>query len=418
MGSRSSAQHIASGWRGEGGAGKMVSDYISSTNPADVAFMRRALELAEQHRGRTAPNPIVGCVIVDEKGHVIAEGAHRGPGQAHAEVDALAKLARGADTYDGVAGGATMYVNLEPCTHHGRTPPCVLAVMASGVARVVVGSEDPIEGHGGGMEMLRRAGIAVERALVAESDAANRPFFTWARESRPAFTLKAAVTLDGKIATVAGQSRWITGEVARADGRKLRDTHDAILVGVGTVIADDPELTTRLPGGRDPIRIVLDSTLRIPTSARVLRGGRTIIATTSRASVVKEKKLAKMGVEVWRIEPASTSKKHSSKQASKAAKTMKAGRGVALDVLAKWLAQEGITSVLVEGGGEVHASFLAADLADELCIYVAPKVVGGPAPSWVGGAGVSEIDLAHQFSFVDAVMLIDGDMRLRAVRLR
>jgi pyrimidine deaminase RibD-like protein len=259
MGGRSSAQDIAKAWRdvgerdvgdlrdaqtGPAGAQKMVSDYISSTKPEDIAFMRRALELAEQHRGRTSPNPIVGCVIVDEHGRVIAEGAHRGPGLAHAEADALAKLARGArgdsantatantstantatantatantatantatantatastantGNIDGVAGGATMYVNLEPCTHHGRTPPCVLAVMASGVARVVVGSEDPVPGHGGGMEMLRRAGITIERALVAESDAANRPFFTWAREARPAFTLKAAVTLDGKL---------------------------------------------------------------------------------------------------------------------------------------------------------------------------------------------------------------------------
>jgi diaminohydroxyphosphoribosylaminopyrimidine deaminase / 5-amino-6-(5-phosphoribosylamino)uracil reductase len=412
MGGRASALDIAMGWRRE----------AADAADADAVFMRRALELATQYRGRTSPNPIVGCVIVGANGEVIAEGAHRGAGQPHGEADALAKLAA-----KGSAKGATMYVNLEPCTHQGRTPPCTPAVIASGVARVVVGSVDPVPGHGGGIEALRKADIRVDRALVDECDAANRPFFTWAREQRPAFTLKAAVTLDGKIATVAGQSRWITGEAARADGRTLRDTHDAILVGIGTVIADDPELTARLPGARDPIRIILDSTLRIETSARVFRSGgpRTIIVTTDRAPRAKEQKLVKMGVEVWRLAPTivTTKTSKSSKASAKAKSGGGAGRVAAsggrvpLDVLGKRLADEGITSVVVEGGGEVHAAFLAADLADELCVYVAPKIVGGPAPSWVGGAGVGDIELAHQFSFVDAVA-IDGDLRIRAVRRR
>jgi diaminohydroxyphosphoribosylaminopyrimidine deaminase/5-amino-6-(5-phosphoribosylamino)uracil reductase len=290
----------------------------------DVAFMRRALELAERYRGRTSPNPIVGCVIVDARGKVIAEGAHEKLGARHAEVDALAKLG-------GKAAGATMYVNLEPCTHHGRTPPCTPAVKASGVARVVIGTEDPVPGHGGGIEALRRAGISVSRVLVDECDAANRPFLTWSRAGRPAFTLKAAITLDGKIATVEGQSQWITGELARADVHRLRDTHDAVLVGIGTVLADDPRLTARLSGARE-------------------------------------------------------------------------------------LGEKDITSVLVEGGGEVHASFLDARLADEVVLYIAPKAVGGPAPSWIGGKGLGSLQAAYRFEFVGEPVRIGPDLRLRAVR--
>ncbi|HUJ59319.1 MAG TPA: bifunctional diaminohydroxyphosphoribosylaminopyrimidine deaminase/5-amino-6-(5-phosphoribosylamino)uracil reductase RibD, partial [Kofleriaceae bacterium] len=209
----------------------------------DDELMARALALAERHRGRTAPNPIVGCVIAGARGDVLAEGAHAGPGQRHAEIVALDRLG-------GRARGATMYVTLEPCTHHGRTPPCAPVVVGSGVARVVIGSLDPVPGHGGGAAALRRAGIRVDRALIAACDAANRPFFTWAMYQRPAFTLKAAITLDGKIATVAGQSKWITGEDARDDVHRLRDRHDGVLVGIGTVLADDPRLGARLPRAR------------------------------------------------------------------------------------------------------------------------------------------------------------------------
>lgn len=355
--------------------------------------MARALELAERYRGRTSPNPIVGCVIVNARGEIIAEGAHRGPGTKHAEVVALAKLGY-------KARGATLYVNLEPCTHHGRTPPCMPVVRASGVARVVVGSEDPVPGHGGGIEALRRAGISVSRVMVEECDAANRPFMTWALYGRPAFTLKAAVTLDGKIATVKGQSKWITGEAARADVHHLRDTHDAVLVGVGTVLADDPWLTARIRGGRDPIRVVLDSKLRTPPSAHVLpkrRGPRTIIATTNDAPAAKERALVKAGAEVWRF-PA------------------RRNGHVPLDQLATRLGEQAITSVLVEGGGEVHASFLQAGYADEVIVYVAPKIVGGPAPSWVGGKGVATLAAAHQLEFFGDPVYVGDDLKLRAVR--
>jgi len=364
---------------------------VTATAEHDDAFMRRALELAEKYRGRTSPNPIVGCVIVDDHNSILAEGAHRALGAPHAEVEALAKLG-------GNARGATMYVTLEPCTHHGRTPPCAPAVVASGVSRVVVGTEDPVAGHGGGMAILRQAGIAVDRALVAECDASNRPFLTWAKHGRAAFTLKAAISLDGKIATVRGQSRWITGEAARADVHHLRDTHDAVLVGIGTVLADDPQLTARLPDARDPIRIVVDSGLRIPATAKLVTGTgpRTIVATTDMAERAAEQVLVAAGVEVWRFAPANGQ--------------------VPLEQLAAQLGKEGITSVLVEGGGQVHASFLQSGLADELVIYVAPKVLGGPAPSWVGGAGVPNLAAAYGFRFAGEVVRFGDDLRIRAVR--
>lgn len=364
-----------------------------SSKQRDAELMARALELAEKWRGRTAPNPIVGCVIADARGNVIAEGAHKGPGTKHGEIAALAKLGY-------KAPGATLYVNVEPCTHHGRTPPCLPVVRDSGVARVVIGTEDPVPGHGGGIEALRRAGISVSRVMVDECDAANRPFLTWALWGRPAFTLKAAITLDGKIATIKGQSKWITGEAARADVHHLRDTHDAVLVGVGTVLADDPWLTSRIEGARNPMRIVLDSQLRTPPDAHLLpkrRGPRTIIATTERAPAANEKALVKAGAEVWRF------------------KARRNGH-VPLDLLARQLGDQNITSVLVEGGGEVHASFLAYDYADEVVIYVAPKIVGGPAPSWVGGRGIATLQAAHTLAFTGEPVRLGDDLRFTAVR--
>jgi diaminohydroxyphosphoribosylaminopyrimidine deaminase/5-amino-6-(5-phosphoribosylamino)uracil reductase len=357
----------------------------------DRRHMARCLELAAAHRGRTAPNPIVGSVIVGPDGAVLAEGAHRGPGQDHAEAAALRKIGHRAP-------GATLYVNLEPCNHHGRTPPCAPAVRDAGVARVVIGIADPIPGHGGGIGVLRRAGIAVTVGVLRdECERANLPFLTWAMRHRPAFTLKAAITLDGKISTVAGESKWITGPAARADVMRLRAEHDAVLVGVGTVLADDPRLSARLPGARDPQRIVLDTQLRTPPSAKLLpgrRGPRTIIACGPRAPLAREKALVARGAEIWRI----------------------GSPGGRVDVveLARRLADAQICSVLVEGGGEVHADLLAHHLADELVIYIAPKLVGGPARSWVGGAGLAALAAAHRFVFDTAVRDLDGDLRLTA----
>jgi diaminohydroxyphosphoribosylaminopyrimidine deaminase/5-amino-6-(5-phosphoribosylamino)uracil reductase len=355
--------------------------------------MARCLELADKYRGRTTPNPIVGCVIVDKHGEVIAEGAHRAAGKPHAEIEALNEI-------DGKAPGGTLYVNLEPCQHHGRTPPCAPVVRASGVARVVVGIPDPIPGHGGGIQHLRRAGIAVSVGVLRDAcERANRPFITWATWGRPAYTLKAAITLDGKICTVAGQSKWITGELARADVMRLRDRHDAVMVGIGTVLADDPWLTSRIEGGRDPQRIVLDGQLRTPVNAHLLpkrRGPRTIIACAEKAPAAKERALVARGAEVWRC------------------KTHRNGK-IDLHELGKRLGEANIQSVLVEGGGEVHAYLLEQRLADELVLYVAPKVVGGPAKSWVGGKGLASIAAAHRFVFDGTPVALDGDWRFTAV---
>jgi len=353
----------------------------------DRQHMARCLELAAKYRGRTAPNPIVGCVIVDAKGEVIAEGAHAGPGKDHGERAALRTLGD-------KAPGATLYVNLEPCNHQGRTPPCAPLVREAGVARVVIGAMDPIPGHAGGAALLRKAKIKVTTGVLEEAcERANLPFFTWARHHRPAFTLKAAITLDGKIATVGGESKWITGEGAREDVMKLRNGHDAILVGVGTVLADDPRLSARMKGGRDPIRIVLDRALRTPSSAALLprgAGPRTIIVAAEGASSARAEELTAAGAEVWF-----------------------AARD--LGDIARRLGAEGITSVLVEGGGQIHAAMLEAKLADMLVLYVAPRVVGGPAPSWVGGDGVAAMAAAYGFRFDEAVTFIGGDLRLTAV---
>ena len=368
--------------------------------PIDRVHMARCLELAERFRGRTSPNPIVGCVIVDAAGQVIAEGAHHGPGTAHGEIDALRALS-------GRAPGATLYVNLEPCNHHGRTPPCAPAVRDAGVARVVVGAVDPIAGHTGGIELLRDAGIAVTTGVLAAAcERANRPFFTWAREARSAFTLKAAITLDGKIATVAGESKWITGAAAREDVMRLRDHHDAVLVGIGTVLADDPKLTARIAGARDPVRVIVDSQLRTPVTAKLWpchAGPRTIVACASDAPDVREAALIAHGAEVWRIAPDLRS----------GAPT--AGK-VDLAALARQLAAAGLLSVLVEGGGQIHADLLARGLADELVIYIAPKIVGGPAKSWVGGDGLAALAAAYAFVFDTAPIALGGDLRITAHR--
>jgi diaminohydroxyphosphoribosylaminopyrimidine deaminase / 5-amino-6-(5-phosphoribosylamino)uracil reductase len=360
----------------------------------DAVHMARCLVLAAQYRGRTAPNPIVGSVIVDARGKVIAEGAHRGPGKAHGEIDALDKLG-------GKAAGCTLYVNLEPCNHHGRTPPCAPALRDAGLARVVIGTEDPIPGHGGGIQVLRRGGIDVTVGILRDAcERANKPFFTAAIDKRPMFTLKAAITLDGKIATVSGQSKWITGEHARADVHRLRDEHDAVLVGIGTVLADDPWLTARIKGARDPKRIVLDSQLRTPPDARLLpkkAGPQTIIACSERAPAAAEKRLVAQGAEVWRC------------------KTHRNGRIDFYPFAKRLLEDANIQSVLVEGGGEVHAYLLEQRYGDELVIYIAPKVVGGPAKSWVGGPGLATLTAAHKF-VLDPPTLFGDDIRITGVR--
>jgi diaminohydroxyphosphoribosylaminopyrimidine deaminase/5-amino-6-(5-phosphoribosylamino)uracil reductase len=364
------------------------------TDPVDATWMRRCLTLARRGEGRTAPNPMVGCVIVDRRGEVLAEGWHRRAGAPHAEADALAKLG-------GRAPGATLYVNLEPCNHQGRTPPCAPAVLAAGIRRVVIGALDPIRGHAGGARLLSRRDVIVKTGvLAAECEELNRGFFSVARRHRPHVTLKAAASLDGRVATHTGESRWITGEAARRDGHRLRDQLDAILVGIGTVLADDPALTVRdVRNGRDPIRVIVDSALRTPVNAKVLAaGGRTIIATTDRALPTRARRLSLAGAELWTL-PAPD------------------GR-VDLAALLTRLALAGVNTVLVEGGPTIHASLLSAHLADEVRLYLAPLVLGGhgrhAGPTWAAGPGITPLKLAHRLAFTAPPRRLGPDLLLVA----
>lgn len=363
---------------------------------ADRRFMLRCVELARRAEGRTSPNPIVGCVIVGADGEVLAEGFHERAGLPHAEAVALEKLG-------GRAPGATMYVSLEPCAHTSkrRTRPCAPLVAASGIRRLVYGLADPFPGHGGGLETIRAAGIQVDGPVEEEvCRRANEPFLIWATKRRPCFVLKVAMTLDGKIATASGESRWITGEAARADVHAWRNRVDAILVGAGTVLSDDPLLTTRgVPGGRDPVRIVLDGRLRMPETARMLRSGSaapTIVVTTPEAPAARARALERAGAEVWRVRGR--------------------GRKVDLKALARRLGKREIVSVLVEGGAETHAAFVAAKLCDRLLLYVAPKVIGGrKAPGWLGGQGVLGLRRAPLFRFDGPPRPLGEDVLLELV---
>jgi diaminohydroxyphosphoribosylaminopyrimidine deaminase/5-amino-6-(5-phosphoribosylamino)uracil reductase len=348
--------------------------------PADVVFMRRALALAERARGLTSPNPMVGALVVDAGGAVAGEGYHRAAGQPHAEVEALDAAGRR-------AAGGTLYVTLEPCTHHGRTPPCAPRVIASGVRRVVVAIEDANPAVAGrGVAALRDASIEVAvGALAGEATRLNRAFITAMRLGRPHVTLKGAITLDGRIADVDRRSQWITGEAARRHAHRLRSEADAIVVGVETVLEDDPRLTVRLdtPWPREPYRVVVDSRARTPDAAQILSAGtpaRTVVAIGAAAAADRVTALRARGVTVASCAGA-------------------AGR-VDLAALLRWLAEREVRSVLVEGGGEVHAGFLDAGLVDRVAVFVAPLLLGGrTAPSLVGGAGRSLKDAIRLEAF-------------------
>jgi len=340
---------------------------VSEGDPAE-RFMRRALELAERGRGLTSPNPMVGAVLVTSSGEIAGEGFHARAGAPHAEVEAL--TAAGAR-----ARGATLYVTLEPCSHHGRTPPCATAVIDAGVARVVAAVADPnplVSGRG--FAALRAAGIeVVTGAGAAAAERQNRAFLTAMRERRPHVTLKAGMTLDGKIADLHGGSRWITGEAARHRAHRLRSESDAIVVGIGTVLRDDPELTVRLgePWPREPLRVVLDTAARTPAGARLIRAGRpsaALIAVGAEAPRPRVEALAASGATVLSCRTRD--------------------RRVDLGALLAELFAREVRAVLVEGGGEVHGAFLDSGLVDRVAIFTAPVLIGGRgATPVVGGAG-------------------------------
>ncbi len=336
--------------------------------------MARAIALTERGRDTATPNPSVGCVLV-KRGRIIGEGWHERAGEPHAETKALAAATESAD-------GATVYVSLEPCSHHGRTPPCADALVAARVGRVVAALEDPnprVKGQGAAR--LREAGIRVDVGLMADAASeAHRGFIARMSRGRPWMRIKAAVSLDGRIALANGESRWITGEAARRRGLLLREEYDAVLVGAGTVVADDPLLTRRLGKNRTTPhwRIVLDGRLRIPERARVLRGpGRRLVATAVSAEHPKARRLAARGIEVWSL-PA-----------------RKPGI-VNLERLLRELARAGVASVMVEGGAETLWSFFHAGLVDRVAAFLAPRVMGGDrAPGGVGGKGFSLAETPH-----------------------
>ncbi len=360
----------------------------------DAAFMARALALAARGLGLTSPNPAVGAVLVRD-GRVVGEGAHLRAGGPHAEVAALAEAGE-------AARGAACYVTLEPCCHQGRTPPCVEALIAAGVARIVAACRDPnprVDGRG--LAALRAAGIEVTLGVgEAEARALNRAFFSFVTTGRPHVTLKTAMTLDGKIAAWDGTSRWISGEAARAEAHRLRFLADAVLVGIGTVLKDDPALTVRLPDAppKQPFRVVVDSRLRIRPDARVVTAGdpsRTIVAGAAPLPGRRAAALRARGVRVLELP--------------------REGRRVSLRALLAALAELDVVAVLAEGGAELGAGLLDAGLVDRVAFFVAPRLLGGrAAPGPVGGIGralkeaLSVTGLSYRMIGEDLV--IEGDV--------
>ena len=353
----------------------------------DEMFMRKALELARNALGRTSPNPLVGAVIVRD-GCIVAAGWHRAAGTPHAEIHALNMAGE-------LARGATLYVTLEPCAHYGRTGPCAKAVIEAGIRRVVIAMRDPNPLVAGkGILMLQEAGIDVVcGVLEEEARKLNEVFLKWIATGLPFVTLKTAMTLDGKIATVTGESQWITNEVSRRRVHEWRDRADGILVGINTVLKDNPSLTTRLPErhGKNPIRIILDSKGRTPPDARVVKDGqaKTIIAVVADASKERMEALQKAGAEV-----------------------LVAGDGSQVDLheLLRQLGKKEITSLFVEGGATVNFSFFQAGLVDKVHAFVAPKILGGrEALTPVGGAGFARLSEAVELEGLKAESLA-GDL--------
>lgn len=324
----------------------------------DEFYMSLALEMAERAQGQTGINPVVGCVIVKD-GMLAGMGTHLERGTPHAEIHALQMAGD-------KAAGSTVYVTLEPCSHYGRTPPCSERLIAERVKRVVIAAEDPNPLVAGkGIEMLRAAGIQVDIGILKDRALKlNASFIKFITTGRPFVTLKTASTLDGKIATKTGDSKWISNEVARERVHTLRHRHQAIMVGVSTVIKDDPLLTTRLPvDGLNPIRIVVDSRLNIPLKSKMLtdRNARTIILTTKNGDAGRREALQKMGIEVL---------------------TCGDGPRVDLNLAMTLLGQMEIGSILLEGGGTLNGSMLEEQLVDQIVLFMAPKIVGGlGAPS-------------------------------------
>ncbi|MFB5661587.1 bifunctional diaminohydroxyphosphoribosylaminopyrimidine deaminase/5-amino-6-(5-phosphoribosylamino)uracil reductase RibD [Alteribacillus sp. HJP-4] len=333
----------------------------------DESYMRLAMELAAGTEGQTSPNPCVGAVVVKD-GRILGVGAHLRAGTEHAEVHALTMAGDN-------AGGGTIYVTLEPCSHFGRTPPCADLIIEKGIKRAVIAVVDPNpEVAGKGVNKLTKAGITVEtNILKEEAEWLNRRFFHYIRSGTPYVTLKAAASLDGKTATKTGESQWITSIESREDGHRLRHVHDAILVGSGTLAADNPSLTTRIPnGGSNPVRVILDTSLSISEESSIIvdKAAPVWVFCGMEAEVEKEQQLLELGVKIFRMSSSS----------------------IRIQDVLHNLARENIMSLYVEGGATVHGSFLEAGAIQEAVFYLAPKLIGGKgAPSVIEGNGAAEM---------------------------
>jgi diaminohydroxyphosphoribosylaminopyrimidine deaminase/5-amino-6-(5-phosphoribosylamino)uracil reductase len=353
-------------------------------------YMAMAIALAKKAEGMTSPNPIVGAVIV-KGGNIVGRGYHKKAGLPHAEINAIARA--GAK-----ARGATLYVTLEPCNHFGRTPPCTDAIINSGIRSVVAAMVDPNPlTKGRGIKILKKHGIKTTVGVLEyESRAMNRPFIKFIARKMPYVTVKAAQSIDGKIATRSGDSKWITGEDSRRYVHELRSKADAVMVGVNTVVADDPLLTARIPGVlKQPIRVIVDSTLKTPLSAKLfsVKGSKVVIATTVNSERVK--KYQAKGAEVVVVKG-------------------KAGR-VDLKALLEELAARNITNVFVEGGGTLNASLFAEGLVDRALFFIAPKVVGGrDARTSVEGIGVKLVKDSTGLKFTGIRIFPKGDILIEA----
>jgi len=345
----------------------------------DVQFMAEALDLARKALGRTSPNPVVGAVVVRD-GHIVGRGYHPQAGAPHAEIFALKEAGP-------LSRRATLYLTLEPCCHWGRTGPCTQAILEAGIGRVVVATEDPdLRVSSSGVARLREAGVEVTVGVLHEAaEALNAAYLKHRRTGLPFTTVKWAMSVDGKITTRPGTRARLTGEVAQRFTHELRNVHDAILVGINTILSDDPQLTCRMPGGRDPLRVILDSRLRIPLDASVLN-----LSSLARTLVVTS--------------TAAPAERISAVRAKRAHVIVFDGPRPPMPWIFKQLAVQGVLSVLVEGGATVHAAVLEAGLADRLVAVIAPLILGGEhTPSPVAGSGVETIQ--------DGVVLLGRTVR-------
>ncbi|MDD4565169.1 MAG: bifunctional diaminohydroxyphosphoribosylaminopyrimidine deaminase/5-amino-6-(5-phosphoribosylamino)uracil reductase RibD [Eubacteriales bacterium] len=357
----------------------------------DMEYMRRALALAENGIGKTSPNPLVGAVIV-KNGRIIGEGWHEKYGEVHAEVNAVRNSVESVES-------AEIYVNLEPCCHYGKTPPCAELLIEKGIKRVVIGAPDSNpKVEGAGIKRLREAGVEVTVGVMEEEcRKLNEVFFYYHEKRRPFVVVKTAISLDGKTTAPSGESKWITGEAARNEVQHLRNRYSAIMVGIGTVIKDDPELTCRLEGGKNPVRIILDSSLRIKRNSRVLTDQQrnpTIIACTDSASSERASEMEALGAKVLRCKSL--------------------GSHVDLEDLMDKLKELAIDSILLEGGSAVNDAAFSQGIASKVIMYIAPKIIGGEkSKTFAGGKGIDQLNQAYPV-WIESIDRVGGDIKITA----